>query len=73
MPMTMKLHLNFLTENSFGGLTTGTLCGRENAKSDDGTNSTSVQAEVTCGHCLKILAAGHSNWRYRKYVEKEAA
>lgn len=56
----MKLHLAMTKEGKFpNGQTyyrTYTLCGRENAKADDGCNSTPNHSEVTCGHCLKMMA-----------------
>lgn len=57
----MKLHLS---QSRTGKFPTGeeyhstyTLCGRENAQSDDGMNSTPNHSEVTCGHCLRIMQA----------------
>lgn len=70
----MKLHLNYLVPNQYGGYNTGTVCGRENKQSDDGTNSTHVHSEVTCKFCLTIMA-DEKHWRHRKYIstQKEAA
>lgn len=51
MLMDLKLHLSTISRHS-GRTVTGTLCGRENRMSQDGTNSTEVQTEVTCGPCL---------------------
>lgn len=70
-PMAMKLHLNYLLPNAYGGHTTGTVCGRENRMSDDGTNSTHVHTDVTCALCLKIIA-DKAHWRHRKFITKEA-
>lgn len=66
MHMDMKLHFSTISHHS-GRTVTGTLCGRENRQSQDGTNSTEVQIEVTCGHCLKIIA-DKKNWRHRKFL-----
>jgi len=63
----MKIHLNYSIENSYGGYTTGTLCGLENKKSTDGTNSTDKKEHVTCLKCLKILN-NPNHWRYRKLL-----
>jgi hypothetical protein len=51
----MKLHLAMIKETK-DYTRTYTLCGRENSQSDDGTNSTPNHGEVTCGHCLKLMA-----------------
>ncbi len=68
----MVTHLNYGIPNQYGGHTTGTVCGRENRDSDDGTNSTSAPAEVTCKLCLKIMA-NPKHWRHRKYICQEEA
>lgn len=57
----MKLHLAMSADRKFptgeAFHVTYTLCGRENAKSDDGANPTPNHAEVTCGHCLRLMRA----------------
>lgn len=71
--MTMKLHLAVQKTGKFPDgaeyTRTYTLCGRENAASTDGTNSTSVESEVTCGHCRRMMRAP---W-FAKRRAKEAA
>ena len=73
--MTLKRHLAVSSRNVFGGHNTTTLCGRENARRDsDGAPDASadVASDVTCSHCLKILARP-THWRYRKYLRGNQA
>lgn len=67
----MKTHFAVSGRGAFGGTLTTTLCGRMNAKSEDGMNSTEAAADVTCAFCLTILA-DQNNWRHRKYITKES-
>lgn len=65
----MKLHLATVKHRD-GGTITHTLCHRDNAKSLDGYNSTGEPAEVTCGHCLRIMA---QPWYKRRQAQLETA
>lgn len=67
----MVTHLNYIRSNQYGGHTTGTVCGRVNRESADGTNSTGDPAEVTCKLCLKIMQ-NPKHWRYRRYIAPRA-
>jgi len=49
----MKMHLARIRSNRYGGFNTGSLCGRLNAKSEDGMNLTDKADEVTCKFCRK--------------------
>jgi hypothetical protein len=63
----MKTHFAIQTKGAFGSTLTTTLCGRMNAKSADGMNSTTDRAEVTCAFCQAIFT-DKSNWRHRKFL-----
>ena len=53
----MKVHKARHSVNAFtGARRTTSLCGRLNNACDDGMNITEIDAEVTCGFCVKKLA-----------------
>jgi len=63
-----KFHLAVTKPNAFGGFNTSTLCGRDlRSYTDDTVNAVEQRQDVTCGHCVKILANPKS-WQYRKWL-----
>jgi hypothetical protein len=62
----MKIHLA-VTESRGDTRWTGTLCGRESGKSQDGANAEPDKAKVSCRFCLKIMSDPH-HWRHRRFM-----
>ena len=52
----MKIHF-LVTKSSLNREWRGSLCGRLNKASTDGMNVTHDRSQVTCGFCLRALAA----------------
>ena len=63
----MKIHLAVSASYADGRTMTTTLCGRMNAASSEGMNSTEKHEGVTCAFCKKILTMP-THWRYGKFV-----
>lgn len=63
----MVIHLSYIKKNKYNGYNTGTVCGLNNQKSIDGTNSTQNYKDVTCKKCLAIIA-NKNNWRHIKFI-----
>ena len=65
----MKTHLAVSLDRVDGSTLTTTLCGRMNAQSEDGMNSTEDRAKVTCAFCRHIILSP-TYWRHRKYLNR---
>lgn len=53
----MVLHKRDNRPNAYGGTNYRTLCGRTNARCDDGMNVAETDDAVTCKFCLRRMAA----------------
>lgn len=54
--VTMVLHKSDNRPNQYGGTNYRTLCGRMNARCDDGMNVAETDEKVTCKFCLRRMA-----------------
>lgn len=65
----MKIHLA-VTEQRPDYNWTGTLCGMQSSKSEDGANAEVEEDKVNCKRCKSIMA-DKAHWRHRRYIAKQ--